>query len=120
MTALGDRYIVEELAYYRSELRWAIWDIMSLEHVKDTRRYKKSKTLWKDTRDNALHHAELLNKRYREQGLTARTALNELSRSQVVHYQNEGRRKREARAPFVSNFTSCGKCGNMVSSGHEC
>lgn len=120
MAALGDRYIVEELTYYHSEIRWAIWDINSREFIKDTRRYKKSRVLWKDTEDNARHHAELLNQRYQEQGLTARTALNELSRTQIVHYQNEGRRKREARKPFTSGFTRCVKCGSMVSSGHEC
>lgn len=117
MANLGERYVVEELTYLRSEIRWGIYDIGTREMVRDSRRYKKSRRTWKDTEENAKHYAKLLNKQNRQEGINARTALDELSRSQIIHYQNL---RKPRTAPAATGFTRCTTCGSMVKDGHSC
>lgn len=121
MTSDNDRYIVQELAWYKTELRWAIYDIMEREHIKDTRHYKKSSRIWKDTEDNARHHASLLNARYHRTGVRAAdTDANRLHLSQAIHFAHVARVKKIEATSFVSTFVKCGNCGSMYQGQHDC
>lgn len=117
MPGLGDRYEVTELTWFTSERRWAIWDIGHRDFVRDDRKYKKAKTIWKDTRENAEHYCELLNRsRSTGRSILARTALTDLSPSQAAHFANQPKRKTKP----VSTFTKCKQCGSMYRGEHAC
>lgn len=140
---INDRYFADKISNMYGHEMWSVFDLNTVpaEPVRDERKdagtgRKKRQRFWKGSYADAIHYCGLLNKEYVEQGLRARTMLDNLSQSQRIHYANDAARRRSVRGiptgtppshragelagSGVSPFGRCDRCKKMVRDDHKC